>query len=148
MSAAVRAPLLEVRALRKSFGGVQAVDDVSFKVYPGQIVSIIGPNGSGKTTTFNLVSGQLGADAGAVLLEGEPLERLAPDRVAARGLARTFQNGRVFGNMTVEENLLVGMHTRLAVQRPFTRLRELPLARWAPLLAETAIALARPPAVQ
>ena len=146
--AVARVPLLEVRNLRKNFGGVRAVDDVSFKVYPGQVVSIIGPNGSGKTTTFNVVSGQLGADAGSVLLEGAPLDKLPPDRIAARGLARTFQNGRVFGNMTVEENLLVGMHTRLAVQRPFARLRELPLARWVPLLAETAIALARPPAVR
>ncbi|MEO7010341.1 MAG: ABC transporter ATP-binding protein, partial [Caldimonas sp.] len=143
-----RVPLLEVRNLRKNFGGVRAVDDVSFKVWPGQVVSIIGPNGSGKTTTFNVVSGQLGADAGTVLLEGAPLDKLAPDRIAARGLARTFQNGRVFGNMTVDENLLVGMHTRLAVQRPFAGLRDLPLARWVPLLAETAIALVRPPAVQ
>jgi len=148
MSVEARKPLLEVRNLRKNFGGVRAVDDVAFDVYPGQIVSIIGPNGSGKTTTFNLVSGQLDADAGTVLLEGEPLARLAPDRIATRGLARTFQNGRVFGNMTVEENLLVGMHTRLTVQRPYPRLRAMPLARWVPLLAETAMALARPPAAQ
>jgi branched-chain amino acid transport system ATP-binding protein len=142
------APLLEVRNLAKSFGGVRAVDDVSFKVWPGQVVSIIGPNGSGKTTTFNLVSGQLGADAGTVSLAGEQLDALAPDRIAARGLARTFQNGRVFGNMTVEENLLVGMHTRLTRQRPFAPLRDLPLARWVPLIAETAIALVRPPSAQ
>ena len=141
-------PLLEVRDLLKNFGGVRAVDGVSFKVWPGQIVSIIGPNGSGKTTTFNLVSGQLKADAGSIVLEGRALGGLAPDRIAARGLARTFQNGRVFGNMTVEENLLVGMHTRLSAQRPFAALRELPLARWLPLLAETAIALARPPAAR
>ena len=144
MTTEARIPLLEVRHLAKSFGGVRAVDDVSFKVYPGQIVSVIGPNGSGKTTTFNLIGGQLGADAGTVLLEGTPLDTLAPDRVAARGLARTFQNGRVFGNMTVEENLLVGMHTRLAAQRPFAALRDQPVARWLPLLAETAIALVQP----
>jgi branched-chain amino acid transport system ATP-binding protein len=144
MSSALGTPLLEVQRLMKHFGGVRAVDDVSFKVYPEQIVSIIGPNGSGKTTTFNLVSGQLRADAGTVLLEGRPLGALTADRIAARGLARTFQNGRVFGNMTVEENLLVGLHTRLAAQRPWAALREGPVVRWAALLAETAIALARP----
>jgi len=144
MSAALGMPLLEVQNLVKHFGGVSAVNNVSFKVYPGQIVSIIGPNGSGKTTTFNLVSGLLRADAGTVLLEGSPLGALTPDRIAARGLARTFQNGRVFGNMTVEENLLVGLHTRLTAQRPYAGLRKWPLARWVPLLAETAIALGRP----
>ena len=148
MSAAASPALLEVRHLSRRFGGVQAVDDVSFAVHAGQIVSIIGPNGSGKTTTFNLVSGQLGADAGTVLLEGRPLDRVAPDRIAAEGLARTFQNGRVFGNMTVEENVLVGMHTRLVRQRPFAALRGWPLARWLALLAETAIALVRPPFAQ
>ena len=148
MAGEANGPLLEVRGLAKHFGGVRAVDDVSFDVYPGQIVSIIGPNGSGKTTTFNLVSGQLRADAGTVRLDGEALDALAPDRIAARGLARTFQNGRVFGNMTVEENLLVGMHTRIAVQRPFAALRERPLGRWVPLLAETAVALVRSRAVQ
>ncbi len=148
MSEATPAPLLEVRNVAKHFGGVRAVDGVSFQVYPGQIVSIIGPNGSGKTTTFNLVSGQLRADAGTILLEGRPLGALTSDEIAARGLARTFQNGRVFGNMTVEENLLVGLHTRLTAQRPYAALRGRPLARWLPLLAETAIALVRPPAAQ
>jgi branched-chain amino acid transport system ATP-binding protein len=148
VSSVLRRPLLEVRNLVKHFGGVSAVDDVSFDVYPGQVVSIIGPNGSGKTTIFNLVSGQLRADAGTVVLDGRPLGALTPDRIAARGLARTFQNGRVFGNMTVEENLLVGLHTGLTAQRPGAALRDLPLARWAPLLAETAIALARPPAAR
>jgi branched-chain amino acid transport system ATP-binding protein len=138
------APLLEVRHLAKRFGGVRAVDDVSFAVHPGQIVSIIGPNGSGKTTTFNLVSGQLRPDAGEVMLDGVPIASLAPERIAARGLARTFQNGRVFGNMTVEENLLVGRHTRLVVQRPLPRVRGTRLLRWLALLAETAVALLRP----
>ncbi|OOG57676.1 hypothetical protein B0E49_05600 [Polaromonas sp. C04] len=140
--------MLDVRHLAKSFGGVRAVDDISFKVWPGQIVSLIGPNGSGKTTTFNLLSGQLRADAGVVLLEGQALGALAPDRIAACGLARTFQNGRVFGNMTVEENLLIGMHSQLTVQRPFAALRDTPLLRWLSLLAEAAIALARPSAAQ
>jgi ABC-type branched-subunit amino acid transport system ATPase component len=141
-------PLLEVRHLVKHFGGVRAVDDVSFRVDPGQIVSIIGPNGSGKTTTFNLVSGQLQPDAGEVILDGKPITGLPPDRIATRGLARTFQNGRVFGNMTVEENLLVGMHTRLDVQRPLPTLRDMPLARWLALVAETGVALGRSRRVQ
>jgi len=139
------APLLEVRNLVKHFGGVAAVDDVSFDVRRGQIVGIIGPNGSGKTTTFNLVSGQLRADRGAVLIDGRPIAGLSPDRVAAHGLARTFQNGRVLGNMTVEENLLVGLHSRLSAQRPFATLRKWPVARWLPLLAEVAVALVQPP---
>ncbi|MDE2613869.1 MAG: ABC transporter ATP-binding protein, partial [Burkholderiales bacterium] len=141
-------PILEVRRLVRSFGGLRAVDDVSFAVYPGQIVSIIGPNGSGKTTTFNLVSGQLRPDSGAVLLDGAPIEALAPDRVASRGLARTFQNGRVFGNMTVEENLLVGLHTRLRAQRPLRRLGAMPFVGALALVAETAVALARPAGVR
>jgi len=142
------APLLEVRNLVKHFGGVAAVDDVSFGVHRGQIVSIIGPNGSGKTTTFNIVSGQLRADRGTVLLDGRPIAGLAPDRVAAHGLARTFQNGRVFGNMTVEENLLVGLHPRLSAQRPLAPLRNWPVARWLPLVAEVAVALVQPPAAR
>jgi branched-chain amino acid transport system ATP-binding protein len=147
MSATDPSALLEVRHLRKAYGGVLAVDDVSFAVPAGQIVSIIGPNGSGKTTTFNLISGQLRADSGTVLLEGKPLDHIGADRIATQGLARTFQNGRVFGNMTVEENLLVGMHTRLSVQRPWPALRSRPIVRWLALLAETAIAIVRPPAV-
>jgi len=142
-SAGPARPILDVRRLVRSFGGLRAVDDVSFAVYPGQIVSIIGPNGSGKTTTFNLVSGQFRPDSGAVLLDGAPIEALAPDRVASRGLARTFQNGRVFGNMTVEENLLVGLHTRLRVQRPLRRLAAIPFVGALALVAETAVALAR-----
>jgi ABC-type branched-subunit amino acid transport system ATPase component len=140
-------PLLEVRGLTKHFGGVAAVDGVSLRVFTGQIVSLIGPNGSGKTTTFNLIGGQIRPDSGEVSLGGSPITAFESDRVAARGVARTFQNGRTFGNMTVAENVAMGMHTRLHVERPFAALRERPLLEWGALLAETAVALTRPPGV-
>lgn len=124
---------------------MRAVDGVSFAVYPGQIVSVIGPNGSGKTTIFNLISGHLRPEAGEVRFAGAAITGLSPDRIAASGIARTFQNGRVFGNMTVEENILVGMHTRLKALRPLGGLRVRPLLRWVALLAETEVALAPSP---
>ena len=127
---------------------MRAVDGVSFAVYPGQIVSVIGPNGSGKTTIFNLISGHLRPEAGEVRFAGAAITGLPPDRIAASGIARTFQNGRVFGNMTVEENLLVGMHTRLKALRPLGGLRDRPLLRWVALLAETEVALAPSPAAR
>ncbi|MGH2601560.1 MAG: ABC transporter ATP-binding protein, partial [Dehalococcoidia bacterium] len=142
------APLLTVRNLAKHFGGVRAVDGVSFDLQRGQTVSIIGPNGSGKTTLFNLIGGTQRPDDGAVLLDGRPVTGWPPERIAELGVARTFQNGRVFGNMTVRENVLVGLHTRMRAARPFASLRHLPVARWVPLLAETALALVRPPSVR
>jgi ABC-type branched-subunit amino acid transport system ATPase component len=140
--------VLEVQHLAKRFGGVQAVDDVSLTVAPGQTVSVIGPNGSGKTTLFNMISGILKPDAGEVVLEGQTVTGWPPERIAELGVARTFQNGRVFGNMTVRENVLVGMHTRQRATRPFARYRHWPVARWLPLLAETGMALVRPPSVR
>ncbi len=139
-----RRPLLEVRRLVKHFGGVRAVDGVSLSVSPGQTVGLIGPNGSGKTTMFNLIGGLLRPDSGEVLFDGRRITGLSPERIAELGIARTFQNGRVFGNMTVRENLLIGMHTRVRAARPLARLQHLPGLRWASLLAETAVALARP----
>lgn len=141
-------PLLEVRGLVKNFGGVRAVDDISFALLPGQTVSIIGPNGSGKTTLFNLISGILSADSGEVTLEGQRVSGFPPERIAEFGVARTFQNGRVFGNMTVRDNVLIGLHTRLRSARPLARFRHRPVLRWLPLLAEAALAIARPPAVR
>jgi branched-chain amino acid transport system ATP-binding protein len=141
-------PLLEVRGLTKHFGGVAAVNGVTLRVFAGQVVSVIGPNGSGKTTTFNLIGGQLRPEAGEVVFDGTPITGLEPDRIAERGIARTFQNGRVFGNMTVAENVAMGMYTRLRVQRPLAVLRGKPVVEWVALLAETAVALARPPAVK
>jgi branched-chain amino acid transport system ATP-binding protein len=106
-------PLLELNAVTKQFGGLKAVEDVAFKVYPGQIVSIIGPNGAGKTTVFNLITGIYRPTSGDIRLAGQSLIGLSPDKIVLRGLARTFQNIRLFNNMTVVENVLVGLHTQL-----------------------------------
>ena len=105
--------LLELDAVTKQFGGLKAVEAVTFKVYPGQIVSIIGPNGAGKTTVFNLITGLYRPSSGDIRLAGQSLIGLSPDKVVLRGLARTFQNIRLFNNMTVLENVLVGLHTQL-----------------------------------
>ncbi|MGH2457564.1 MAG: ABC transporter ATP-binding protein [Chloroflexota bacterium] len=148
MSQQADRPLLEVKDLVRSFGGVRAVDGLSFEVRAGQTVSIIGPNGSGKTTAFNLVSGLLRPDAGQIVFEGRRIDGYSPNRIAELGIARTFQNGRVFGNMTVRENVLVGMHRHLRAARPFPGLRHLLVLSWIPLLAETFLALARPPSVR
>jgi branched-chain amino acid transport system ATP-binding protein len=105
-------PVLSVRELSKSFGGLTAVRDFEVGIAANEIVSTIGPNGAGKTTVFNLVSGLLSADAGEVWLDGQALHRLRPfDRVRA-GLARTFQNLRLFVSHTVLENVMAGQHVR------------------------------------
>ncbi len=104
--------ILEVRDLKKEFGGLLAVDEVTFKVQEGEIFSIIGPNGAGKTTIFNLISGVLPATAGDMIFEGRPIGGLKPHVVAGLGLSRTFQNLQIFGNMTVLENVMVGRHPR------------------------------------
>lgn len=106
-------PLLELNAVTKQFGGLKAVEDVTFKVYPSQIVSIIGPNGAGKTTVFNLITGIYRPTSGDIRLAGQSLIKLSPDKIVLRGLTRTFQNIRLFNNMTVVENVLVGLHTQL-----------------------------------
>ena len=104
--------LLEVSGLSKRFGGLHAVRDVSFRVAKGTVKALIGPNGAGKTTLFHLVSGVLPPDAGTVLLRGEPLSGRAPHRIAALGLSRTFQQIRLFAQMTALENVMVGVHPR------------------------------------
>jgi branched-chain amino acid transport system ATP-binding protein len=103
-------PLLEVRNLHKSFGGVVAVNNASFDIYPGEILALIGPNGAGKTTIFNLISGAHRQDGGSVSLEGKSISGMRPSQVAALGIVRTFQNLQIFDNMTVMENVLVGCH--------------------------------------
>ncbi|GAB4341382.1 MAG: ABC transporter ATP-binding protein [Candidatus Abyssubacteria bacterium] len=110
-------PLLTIRRLSKSFGGLKAVDAVELELRHGEILSIIGPNGSGKTTLFNLISGIYQADEGEALLQAPGrgslnLVGLKPHEVTARGVGRTFQNIRLFANMTVIENVMVGMHSR------------------------------------
>ncbi len=106
--------LLAVENLAKRFDGIQAVDGVSFTVEEGEIFAIIGPNGAGKTTTFNLISRVYAASQGRVVFAGQDVTRLAPDRMAAIGIARTFQNIELFEHATVLENLLIGRHCRNA----------------------------------
>jgi len=101
---------LRVEHLQKAFGGVKAVQDVSFEARLGQVVAIIGPNGAGKTTLFNMISGLLPADGGRVHLNGHRLDHLPAHRVAALGVARTFQNVQVFGQMTALENVMMGRY--------------------------------------
>jgi branched-chain amino acid transport system ATP-binding protein len=133
-------PLLEISGLTRRFDGVVAVDQVDMSVAEGETVGLIGPNGAGKTTLFNLISGIDRSDAGAIRLAGQPLGGLGPERRAALGLARTFQHGRVFANLSVLDNVLLGAHARLRAVRP-------PLPLVGPL-AELALALLRPPAVR
>ncbi|NPU83606.1 MAG: ABC transporter ATP-binding protein [Syntrophaceae bacterium] len=102
-----------VENLSIAFGGLKAVHEVGFRVEKNRIFSIIGPNGSGKTTIFNLISGIYRPDGGKVFLEGEKLTGLSPDRVARRGVARTFQNIELFSNASVMDNLLLGRHIHM-----------------------------------
>ncbi len=106
-------PLLRTSSLRKEFGGLVAVDDVDFTVPTGAIVSLIGPNGAGKTTFFNMLTGVYKPTAGSVVFAGEELTGKPPHAFTERGIGRTFQNIRLFQNMTALENVLVGMHSRL-----------------------------------
>ncbi len=105
--------LLELNGVTKSFGGLKAVDQVSLQVRPREIVSIIGPNGAGKTTVFNLITGLYQPTSGDIRMGGRSIVGITPDRVVLTGIARTFQNIRLFNNMTVLENVLVGQHTQL-----------------------------------
>jgi branched-chain amino acid transport system ATP-binding protein len=106
-------PLLEIRDLSVRFGGVVALDRVSFSVDAGTVAAIIGPNGAGKTTLFNVVTRVYRPSSGAILLDGKSILGLAPHQVISRGLARTFQNLALFRSMTVLENVLVGYHSRM-----------------------------------
>ncbi|EFH88353.1 ABC transporter ATP-binding protein [Ktedonobacter racemifer] len=105
--------LLALNNVSKAFGGLTAVGDLDLFVRPGEIVSVIGPNGAGKTTVFNLITGIYRPTKGEITLEGKSIVGLNPDQVLVRGIARTFQNIRLFNNMTVLENVLVGQHTQL-----------------------------------
>ncbi|MBK9594716.1 MAG: ABC transporter ATP-binding protein [Rhodocyclales bacterium] len=103
-------PLLAAEHLSVQFGGLKAVNDVSFEVWPNEVFSLIGPNGAGKTTIFNLISGLYRPTAGLVTFEGEKISHLAPYEIARLGIARTFQNIELFEHATVMQNLLVGRH--------------------------------------
>jgi branched-chain amino acid transport system ATP-binding protein len=132
--------LLSLRGLTRRFGGLTAVDAIDLELRQGELVSIIGPNGAGKTTLFNLVTGLDRSDAGEVRLDGQVITGLSPERLAGKGIARTFQLGRVFGNLSVMDNVLIGAHTRLHVVKP-----AVPLI--GPLL-ELGLALLRPSSVK
>jgi branched-chain amino acid transport system ATP-binding protein len=134
------ASLLSLRGLTRRFGGLTAVDAIDLDLKPGELVSIIGPNGAGKTTLFNLVTGLDRPDAGEVRFDGRDITGLSPERLASEGMARTFQLGRVFGNLSVMDNVLIGAHTRLRAVRP-----AVPLI--GPLL-ELGLALLRPASVK
>jgi branched-chain amino acid transport system ATP-binding protein len=104
--------ILSVRNVSKRFGGLQALSDVGLEIRRGQIYGLIGPNGAGKTTFFNVITGLYTPDSGDFLLEGKPYEPSAVHKVAEAGIARTFQNIRLFGDMTAMENVMVGRHVR------------------------------------
>jgi ABC-type branched-subunit amino acid transport system ATPase component len=108
--------LLDARAVTKRFGGLTAVSAVDFSLTAGTIASIIGPNGAGKTTLFNVFTGIYPPDEGQVLVGDRSIAGLTPDRITTLGVARTFQNIRLFKNMTVVENVLVGMHARIPLR--------------------------------
>lgn len=106
---------LEVRGLTKRFGGLKAVDNLSFDVYRGEILGIIGPNGAGKTTTFNLITGHLKPDSGKIVFEGKNITGLKPYRIARMGILRTFQIVKYFPNVTVQDHILVGAISKYGI---------------------------------
>ncbi len=142
------AALLEVTNLNRSFNGIHAVRGVSFEVARGEVLSIIGPNGSGKTTTMNLLTGLLRPDSGSVVLDGQNITRASQERINELGISRTFQNGRVFASMSVHDNIFVGGYARQRAFRPLVGLRNIPAVRWLSLLGELAKALVPTPGVR
>ncbi|HKZ75626.1 MAG TPA: ABC transporter ATP-binding protein, partial [Actinomycetota bacterium] len=130
-----RRPVLEARGVSRSFGGLVAVNQVDLAIPAGGIIGLIGPNGAGKTTLFNMVTGLLRPDSGEILFQGQSIVGLRPNAIVTRGIARTFQSIRLFQNMTVLDDILVGGHCRLeasvagAVFRPPAVVREEARAR-------------------
>jgi branched-chain amino acid transport system ATP-binding protein len=128
--------ILEVRNLTLRFGGLEVINQLSLEVHPGGIVSLIGPNGAGKTSVFNCLTGFYRANGGDIAFNGESIMKLKPHRITQRGMARTFQNLRLFKNMTVLENVMSGMHCRTRVgalgailRNPRQRTEELEIRR-------------------
>ena len=115
---AEKSALMVASNIVKRFGGLVAVNKMNFDIEKGRIFSIIGPNGAGKTTFFNAISGISKADEGSIIFNGKPIHNMPPEKITAHRIARTFQNIRLFGSMTVLENIMVGQHTRLK-QNPF-----------------------------
>jgi branched-chain amino acid transport system ATP-binding protein len=121
-------PILKVDHVVMQFGGVVAVNDLNIDVHEGEIVALIGPNGAGKTTAFNVITGVYKPTKGNVLLQGLPITALSPDKITSRGIARTFQNIRLFKDLTVYENILIANHLNYDVnvvasvfRLPFTK---------------------------
>jgi branched-chain amino acid transport system ATP-binding protein len=112
MAASGQPPIVSVRDVTVRFGGIVALDGVSFDMNPGRIVGLIGPNGAGKTTLFNCLSGLYKPTRGDILFEGRSLLRLTPHAIAALGIGRTFQNLALFPTMTVLQNVMIGVHSR------------------------------------
>jgi len=104
--------LLRIEGLSRNFGGLRAVCDLEADIYEGRITSLIGPNGAGKTTAFNLITGLIPVSSGRIYFDDSEITGLPPYKIAKLGIARTFQNIRIFGNMSVVENVMVGLHTR------------------------------------
>ena len=105
--------MLELTQVSKHFGGVEVLQNVSFTVQAGQVFGLIGPNGAGKTTVFNLITGLIAPSSGTISFNGQPLTGVAPHQITRRGIARTFQNIRVFKEMSLLDNVIVGMHAHL-----------------------------------
>ena len=112
MTAPATTPLLDVHGVGKRFGGLQALSDVGLTIERGQVYGLIGPNGAGKTTFFNVITGLYTPDSGSFELAGKPYKPTAVHEVAKAGIARTFQNIRLFADMTALENVMVGRHVR------------------------------------
>ncbi|MEQ1409639.1 branched-chain amino acid ABC transporter ATP-binding protein/permease [Neorhizobium sp. Rsf11] len=140
--AAAGSPLIKVEKARKAFGGLMAVNDVSFQVKAGQVVGLIGPNGAGKSTTFNLITGIASLTSGSIFYEGQPLTGDSPREIAQHGIARTFQHAKILPDMSVLENVALGAHLRgsAGVFRSFFRLER---EEEATLLTEAAVQLER-----
>ncbi|MEY2398952.1 MAG: branched-chain amino acid transport system ATP-binding protein livF, partial [Actinomycetota bacterium] len=119
-------PVLEVTDLVRRFGGITAVDNVSFSLMPNQILGLIGPNGAGKTTIFDLISGLLPLDGGRIFLNGTDVTNWAPDRRSMAGMGRSFQDARIFPSLTVAENIAIGLERHLEVRDHFASLLNLP----------------------
>jgi branched-chain amino acid transport system ATP-binding protein len=118
--------LLEIKDLSMHFGGLVAVSDFELDMEAGELVGLIGPNGSGKTTVFNMLSGFYEPTKGSIHFDGSDITGLRPDRIAARGVVRIFQNGRLFKSMTALENVLMGHHMRLRSSSPFAAVLQTP----------------------
>ena len=113
MNGVAREPLLAIKGLSKSFGGLAALDGLDLELYPGEILGLIGPNGAGKTTTFNLIAGAFPPSAGKIELAGVPVAGRPAHEIARRGIIRTFQHNMPFAGMSVTDNILVGAHTSM-----------------------------------